>query len=128
MRFNTRFFTHTHMQFDISECHFLVDLDLPESSDEDPSYFKDTKTWKLVASHPFLDAQRWRYNAITQCNTLLHFLSVCCRSHKFYRAFYIPFLSKKYTKYADYVVLLNKVLFEKIKKKLTPNYHKSAAY
>ncbi|XP_064394142.1 alpha-1,2-mannosyltransferase ALG9-like [Halichondria panicea] len=93
--------------FDISECHFLVDLDLPESSDEDPSYFKDTKTWKLVASHPFLDAQR---------------------SHKFYRAFYIPFLSKKYTKYVDYVVLLNKVLFEKIKKKLTPNYHKSAAY
>lgn len=90
--------------FDVSLCHFLVDLDLPESSEDDPSYAKDTKTWELVASHPFLDAQR---------------------SHKLFRAFYVPFLSKKYNKYADYVVLLNKVLFEKIKRKLTPNYQES---
>ena len=45
-----------------------------------------------------------------------------CRSHRFYRAFYVPILSKKHNTYADYVILINKVLFEKIKRKLTPDY------
>lgn len=62
-----------------------------------------------------------------ECEFIAVFVTCMCRSDPLYRAFYIPLLSKKYTKYADYVLLLNKVLFENIKKKLTPDY-RSATY
>lgn len=50
---------HTHTQFDISQCHFLVDLDLPSSSQLEPRYIGDTHTWQLVTKYPFLDTERY---------------------------------------------------------------------
>ena len=35
------------------------------------------------------------------------------RSHRLFRAFYIPWLSQQYTHYVNYVLLRNKVLFSK---------------
>ena len=46
------------MQFDINDCYFMVDLDVPSSSDLEIRYAQDHKNWHLVASYPFLDASR----------------------------------------------------------------------
>ena len=46
------------MQFDIEECHFLVDLETGRHSELEPCYSCDEQHWHLVASYPFLDASR----------------------------------------------------------------------
>ena len=47
------------LQFELSKCHFLVDLDLPVGSPLEPRYAQETKTWKTIAKYPFLDPARW---------------------------------------------------------------------
>ena len=47
------------LQFDIEECHFLVDLDTGVSNDLEPCYSCDDKNWHVVAKYPFLNAARY---------------------------------------------------------------------
>ncbi|KAL4220582.1 mannosyltransferase [Mactra antiquata] len=65
----------------ISKCHYLVDLDLPTETDLEPRYSSKTEEWKILVSIPFLDASR---------------------SHRVFRAFYIPFVSNRYCVYENY--------------------------
>jgi len=58
------------------------------------------------------------------CHYTMYFL-ILCRSHQMYRAFAIPWLSQKYTSYANYVLLKNRQLFSHLK--LNPLYAQSAA-
>ncbi|XP_066267856.1 alpha-1,2-mannosyltransferase ALG9-like isoform X2 [Branchiostoma lanceolatum] len=76
----------TSRYIDVRKCHYLVDLDLPGESPREPRYSRLTKEWTVVASQPFLDA---------------------ARSHPFFRAFFIPFLSKHHTEFADYTLFQN---------------------
>ncbi|CAI8037241.1 Alpha-1,2-mannosyltransferase ALG9 [Geodia barretti] len=78
--------------FHLEKCHFLVDLDLPKTTPLQPRYSQDTGHWETVVRRPFLDTRR---------------------SHRLFRAFYVPWLSAQYTHYADYVLLRNKLLFVK---------------
>ncbi|EDO35244.1 predicted protein [Nematostella vectensis] len=68
----------------INKCHFLVDLDTGTETPLEPNYSRQSKDWEVVASKPFLDSQR---------------------SHPFFRAFYIPFISEQFTHYSNYNLL-----------------------
>lgn len=68
----------------ISKCDFLVDLETEKETELEPDFVKRTKDWEVVLKKPFLDAER---------------------SHRLFRAFYIPFVSYRYTKYSNYVLL-----------------------
>ncbi|XP_046393537.1 alpha-1,2-mannosyltransferase ALG9 [Ischnura elegans] len=68
----------------VKDCHFLVDLDLERETTLEPRYSLQTDNWTLVASIPFLDAER---------------------SHKIFRAFYIPWISERYCTYASFNLL-----------------------
>ncbi|XP_044312253.1 alpha-1,2-mannosyltransferase ALG9 isoform X2 [Varanus komodoensis] len=70
--------------FDISKCHYLVDLDTPSEAPREPRYAANTDAWMSIAYKPFLDSSR---------------------SSKLFRAFYIPFLSDQYTTYMNYTIL-----------------------
>ena len=48
----------TPLQFDISQCNFLVDLDIPRATSREPRYSLDTQHWEVVVRQPFLDAIR----------------------------------------------------------------------
>ncbi|XP_019620382.1 PREDICTED: alpha-1,2-mannosyltransferase ALG9-like isoform X2 [Branchiostoma belcheri] len=76
----------TSRYIDLRKCHYLVDLDLPGETQREPRYARLTKDWTVVASQPFLDS---------------------ARSHPFFRAFFIPFLSKHHTEFTDYNILQN---------------------
>ncbi|XP_041357482.1 alpha-1,2-mannosyltransferase ALG9-like isoform X1 [Gigantopelta aegis] len=67
----------------ITKCHYLIDLDLETETKLEPRY-SHSESWKVLASVKFLDARR---------------------SHRFFRAFYVPFLSSKYCTYVDYNLL-----------------------
>ncbi|XP_033760507.1 alpha-1,2-mannosyltransferase ALG9-like [Pecten maximus] len=69
---------------DISKCHYLIDLDLDQESPLEPRYSQKKDEWKILLSVEFLDASR---------------------SHRFFRAFYIPFISNKYCSYVNYNIL-----------------------
>ncbi|XP_059049464.1 alpha-1,2-mannosyltransferase ALG9 [Achroia grisella] len=71
-----------------SQCHYLVDSDIGSPSQLEPAYHKKS-TWDIVTSVPILDAQK---------------------SHKIFRAFYIPVLSNKNNVYANLYLLKNKLL------------------
>lgn len=47
------------LQFDIAECHFLVDLETGVSDDLEPCYSCDHNNWHVVAKYPFLNAARY---------------------------------------------------------------------
>lgn len=73
------------LQVNLSQCDYLVDLSDPERvTPLEPNYAAETKEWKKLSEYPFLNA---------------------AKSHPFFRAFYIPFLSSKYTEYNSYVLL-----------------------
>lgn len=70
------------------QCHFLMDLQFEDKSSEvEPDYASRTKEWKSVKHSEFLDSEK---------------------SHKFFRAFYIPFLTNDYVKYGKLHLLKNK--------------------
>ncbi|KAH3807838.1 alpha-1,2-mannosyltransferase ALG9-like isoform X2 [Dreissena polymorpha] len=71
----------------VSRCHYLVDLDLPTEAQHEPRYSQDTEDWSVLVSIPFLDA---------------------ARSHRVFRAFYIPFISSQYCVYENYNLLKTK--------------------
>lgn len=68
----------------VSKCDFLVDLATERQTEREPNFVKRFKEWEVVIKKPFLDADR---------------------SHRIFRAFYIPFISSRYTTYVDYVLL-----------------------
>ncbi|XP_028563325.1 alpha-1,2-mannosyltransferase ALG9 [Podarcis muralis] len=70
--------------FDISKCHYLVDLDTATEAPREPRYAANREEWISIAYKPFLDSSR---------------------SSKFFRAFYIPFLSHQHTTYMNYTIL-----------------------
>ena len=51
-----------------------------------------------------------KYNAnafITQCHTVYMICSLVCRSHRLFRAFFIPFVSRHYVSYVNYNILVS---------------------
>ncbi|XP_071784454.1 alpha-1,2-mannosyltransferase ALG9-like [Asterias amurensis] len=86
----------TSRYLDISKCHYLIDLDLPQETAREPRYSRREEEWEIVGSMPYLDSQR---------------------SHRFFRAFFIPFVSGRYVKHGDYNILKTKR--RKISKKKT---------
>ncbi|ESO98754.1 hypothetical protein LOTGIDRAFT_114104 [Lottia gigantea] len=68
--------------FDVKKCHYIIDLDLSSVSPD--HQYTGSYHWKTLLSIPFLDSTR---------------------SHRFFRAFYIPNLSRKYCTYVDYNLL-----------------------
>lgn len=68
----------------VTRCHFLIDLDVQTATEFEPRYSQNLKEWTAVVTAKFLDNPR---------------------SHRFFRAFFIPFLSNRYVKYIDYNVL-----------------------
>ncbi|ODM96605.1 Alpha-1,2-mannosyltransferase ALG9 [Orchesella cincta] len=69
----------------ITQCDYLVDLSDPERvTPLEPNYAAKTSEWKVLSEYPFLNP---------------------AKSHVFFRAFYIPIISAKYTTYDSYVLL-----------------------
>jgi len=66
-----------------AKCHFIVDLDNGEETERQPRYVGQS-VWSVVEEFDFLDPGS---------------------SHKFFRAFYVPFVSHKYCKFNKYVLL-----------------------
>jgi len=71
----------------ISECDFLVDLEDGETSNKEPNYSADKKTWNILKSEPFL---------------------ISGKSNPVLRAFYVPVLSEKYCVFGSYNLLERK--------------------
>ena len=70
-----------------SECDFLVDYENGQKSDLEPIFSQQLKHWETEFSAEFLDAPR---------------------SHKLYRAFYLPFTRNPDTCYfGNYILLRN---------------------
>lgn len=72
------------LYFDIGKCHFLVDLDVGKETLLEPIYADRRDNWKVVRSLQFLNAEE---------------------SNRFFRAFYIPFLSHRYLTYGNFSLL-----------------------
>ena len=70
----------------------------------------------------FSSCTRTDFHSDNPCHYTMYFL-ILCRSHQMYRAFAIPWLSQKYTSYANYVLLKNRQLFSNLK--LNPLYTQS---
>jgi alpha-1,2-mannosyltransferase len=75
---------------DLSKCDYLVDLKTETASELEPDYLERyPDLFEELTSFDYLDSQN---------------------SHRFFRAFYVPFYSYKFCKYSKYVLLRNKVL------------------
>ncbi|XP_018573809.1 alpha-1,2-mannosyltransferase ALG9 [Anoplophora glabripennis] len=72
------------LYFDLNKCHFLLDLDLGKETDLEPIYAKRRDKWKIVKSYRFLNAEK---------------------SNKYFRAFFVPFLSDRYVVYGTFSLL-----------------------
>ncbi|XP_059138882.1 alpha-1,2-mannosyltransferase ALG9-like [Physella acuta] len=68
---------------DISRCHYLIDRDTEDETALEPRY-STHKDWTVVKQAPFIDASK---------------------SHRLFRAFYIPFLSSQHCHYTSYNLL-----------------------
>lgn len=66
-----------------AECHYLVDLEDDAVSDLQPRY-ADHSNWTVAAEFEFLDGRA---------------------SHPFFRAFYVPWVSRKFSRYNRYLLL-----------------------
>lgn len=77
------------MHFNYTKCHFLLDLDTERYSKLEPNYAARSKEWTILKSLPFLNSED---------------------SHKFFRAFYVPFFGDKYVKYSNLNLLQRKKL------------------
>ncbi|XP_044266986.1 alpha-1,2-mannosyltransferase ALG9 [Tribolium madens] len=72
------------LYFNLSKCHFLLDLDLDKETELEPNYAKMKDRWKILKSYRFLNAEK---------------------SHRFFRAFYVPFISEKYVQFGNFSLL-----------------------
>ncbi|KAK9696634.1 Alg9-like mannosyltransferase family [Popillia japonica] len=76
--FNDKNQEEPSLYFDIAKCHFLVDLNLGRESVLEPIYANKKDQWRVIKSIKFLNVEK---------------------SHRFFRAFYIPFISDRYLTY-----------------------------
>ncbi|XP_050306990.1 alpha-1,2-mannosyltransferase ALG9 [Anthonomus grandis grandis] len=72
------------LYFDISKCHFLLDLDLDKETALEPIYAKRTDDWKVISSYKFLNAEK---------------------SNRLARAFYVPFVSERFVSFGNFSLL-----------------------
>lgn len=82
--FNDKNLEETSLYFDINKCHFLLDLDLDKYSDLEPNYSSQKDKWRLIKDVPFLNT---------------------AKSHRVFRAFYVPFVNDYYTVYGNFSLL-----------------------
>jgi len=68
---------------DVSECDYMIDLDLPYQNED--HYCLDSDTWQTLALYPFLDVER--------------------STSAFFRAFYFPGRSDLHNAYGQYCLL-----------------------
>ncbi|KZC13529.1 PREDICTED: alpha-1,2-mannosyltransferase ALG9 [Dufourea novaeangliae] len=72
--------------FNLEKCHFILDLDIGTETPLEPNYSQLSDNFTVIKSSKFLDT---------------------ARSHQFFRAFYIPFISYKFCTYGSYNLLQN---------------------
>lgn len=72
--------------FNLDKCHFVLDLDNGIETILEPNYSRFNDNFTIIKSSKFLNS---------------------AKSHRFFRAFYIPFLSDKYCIYDSYNLLQN---------------------
>lgn len=82
--FNDRNKEDPSTYIDPDRCHFLLDLDVGVASKLEPIYAKMTDRWRVIKSYPFLNVNK---------------------SDRFFRAFYIPFVSEKFVEYGNFTLL-----------------------
>lgn len=82
--FNDRNQEDERIYFPYENCNFLIDFDDGKYSDLQPAYSRRTEEWQILKSLPFL---------------------VQNRSHRLFRAFYIPFLTDEYISYGSFNLL-----------------------
>ncbi|XP_015587683.1 alpha-1,2-mannosyltransferase ALG9 isoform X2 [Cephus cinctus] len=70
--------------FDVERCHFILDLDLGTETILEPNYSHQPDHFTVIKSTKFLDSSK---------------------SHPFFRAFYIPFISYRFCTYGSYNLL-----------------------
>lgn len=75
------------MYFNYAKCHFLFDLDTGKSTELEPNYVSRTKEWVVLKAMQFLNTEK---------------------SHKFFRAFYLPFINEQYVEYTQVYLLRRK--------------------
>ena len=46
------------LQIELNKCHYLIDLDVPRSTQREPRYAELEDEWEVLISLPFLDAER----------------------------------------------------------------------
>jgi alpha-1,2-mannosyltransferase len=81
----------TNRYVDSAQCHYIVDSDYPQFSEQDRPYSKMKDIWEVMYTTRFLDANN---------------------SPTWLRAFYVPFLSERYCSYVGYNLLRNKRLYQ----------------
>lgn len=72
-----------------SQCHYLADSDRGPPSAPEPAYWRDSSVWEVTAHAPILDADK---------------------SHKIFRAFYVPIFSERNTKFGTLYLLKNRFI------------------
>ena len=72
------------MYFDVTKCHFLLDLNLGNETPLEPIYADRRDQWKVVKSYEFLNI---------------------ARSNRFFRTFYVPFLNNRFVTYGEFSLL-----------------------
>lgn len=82
--FNAQNLEEPSAYFDVNKCHFMLDLDLGQETELEPIYARNTDRWKVVKYLNFLNAER---------------------SHAFFRAFYIPFLTDNFVQFGNFSLL-----------------------
>lgn len=72
------------LYFDIKKCHFLIDLNRGRETPLEPIYANKRDNWRVLKYFKFLNTEK---------------------SHRFFRAFYIPFVSYRYIQYSNFSLL-----------------------
>nr|XP_023012056.1 alpha-1,2-mannosyltransferase ALG9 [Leptinotarsa decemlineata] len=72
------------LYFDLSKCHFLLDLDLGRETKLEPIYAKQKDRWKTIKSFEFLNSEA---------------------SNRYFRSFFIPYFTNKYVVYGNFSLL-----------------------
>ncbi|XP_044726617.1 alpha-1,2-mannosyltransferase ALG9 [Chrysoperla carnea] len=89
----------TRLYFNITKCHFLLDLDLNRVTTKlEPNYVEQKTKWQIIKSLPFI-------------NTI--------KSHPLFRAFYVPYFNDQYVEYGQFYLLQsikNKIVTDSVTK------------
>ncbi|XP_043259088.1 alpha-1,2-mannosyltransferase ALG9 [Colletes gigas] len=72
--------------FSLDKCHFVLDLDIGTETALEPNYSRLMDNFTIIKSSKFLDSTR---------------------SHRYFRAFYLPFASHQFCTYGSYNLLQN---------------------